>query len=299
MAGDEWLNIIKGQRRSGLVLAERSAARRRIRLERRVAGRALPDARRGGGVEAALASGRPSMALWGPSQSGNSRCCPGIWTRQRTRRRSGLAVGSRVAGGVCGAARQAGLRASEPLQPAARRVGLRHAVHLCREVPEPRHPVELKLATEEQALHALAAGYVMECDTRTAKGREVFHEAAGVDRKLFELKARFRARAAAAAGPGTLADGVERAGRFDRRRLVALPQLGAGLEQPASRLASDPLLRADAAALGEFGAWLFWDPGGVERALAEAAGATRQDSQTGGGALHCLLAPRRAAVSGH
>jgi hypothetical protein len=119
--------------------------------------------------------------------------------------------------------------------------------------------VEITLASEEQVLHALAAGYVMECDTRTSEARETFHEAAGLDRRIAESKTRFRVQ-----GP------PNRAGRERLQVLLnALDDLiaadwpryrnlGPDWKSLRPRLASEPLLREEDA-LADFAAWLFWD----------------------------------------
>ena len=131
---------------------------------------------------------------------------------------------------------------------------------LRREVADALHPVELKLASEGQLLHALAAGYVMECDALMPDGRELFHDAPGLDQKLSELKLRFHVRAPA--------------NRFVREQLQRTldvledlisadwpryRNLRADWKGMRARLASDPLLRSDAEALAEFSRWLFWD----------------------------------------
>jgi hypothetical protein len=212
-------------------------------------------------VEAARAWGRPSMALWGPSQSGKSTLLSRYLDAPADPKAvSALQWDREMPVAFVGRPDKPDCVHLNPYNQQHDASGCVTRFTLCREVPEPRHPVELKLATEEQALHALAAGYVMECDTRTAKGREVFHEAASVDRKLFELRARFRARAAASRPVrerlqtvlNVLDDLI--AADWSRYR-----NLAPDWKSLRPRLASDPLLRADAAALGEFGAWLFWD----------------------------------------
>ena len=212
-------------------------------------------------VDAAVAAGRPSLALWGPSQSGKSTLLS---------RYLDAPADPKAASALQWDHEQPVVFVGRPDKP--------HCVHLnpynqqhdasgcvtrftlCQEVPDARHPVELKLATEEQALHALAAGYVMECDTRTAKGREVFHEAASVDRKLVELKARLRTRGAASRPVRerlqTVLDVLDDLVAADWPRYRNLAPDWKNLRP---RLASDPLLRSDAAGLGEFTAWLFWD----------------------------------------
>ncbi|HVM46761.1 MAG TPA: virulence factor SrfC family protein, partial [Candidatus Acidoferrum sp.] len=212
-------------------------------------------------VEAAVAAGKPCLALWGPSQSGKSTLLS---------RYLDAPADPKATSALQWDPMKPVVFVGRPDKPQCVHLNPYNQQHdasgcvtrftLCQEVADPHHPVELKLATEEQALHALAAGYVMECDTRTAKGREVFHEAAGVDRKLVELKSRFRGRGAAS--------------RQVRERLQTVlnvlddliaadwaryRNLAPDWKNLRPRLASDPLLRSDAAGLEEFSAWLFWD----------------------------------------
>ena len=212
-------------------------------------------------IEVAFASGRPCLALWGPSQSGKSTLLsryldapsqPGFASALQWEPNEPVAF--------VGRPDKPGCVNLNPYNQQHDASGCVTRFTLCRQIPDTRHPVELKLATEEQILHALAAGYVMECDTRTANGRELFHEAAGIDQRLFELKGRFRGRPVA--------------NRSVRERLQILlnvlddliaadwpryRNLVSDWKNLRPRLASDPLLRADAAALAEFAVWLFWD----------------------------------------
>ena len=149
-------------------------------------------------VEAAQASGRPCLALWGPSQSGKSTLLSRyLDTPSQPQAVSALQWDPQTPVAFVGRPDRLGCVHLNPYNQQRDASGCVTRFTLRREVPDARHPVELKLASEEQLLHALAAGYVMECDTRTADAREVFHEAGKVDQKLSELQARFRGRGAA------------------------------------------------------------------------------------------------------
>ena len=212
-------------------------------------------------VEAAVAAGRPCLALWGPSQSGKSTLLSRYLDAPADPKSvSALQWDRETPVTFVGRPDKPDCVHLNPYNQQHDASGCVTRFTLCQEVADPRHPVELKLATEEQALHALAAGYVMECDTRTGKGRELFHEAASVDRKLIELKARFRARGAASRPVRerlqTVLNVLDDLIAADWARYRNLAPDWTNLRP---RLASDPLLRAEAAALAEFAAWLFWD----------------------------------------
>jgi hypothetical protein len=212
-------------------------------------------------VEAAVAARRPCLALWGPSQSGKSTLLS---------RYLDAPADPKVVSALQWEASAPVVFVGRPDKPDCVHLNPYNQQHdasgcvtrftLRDDVADSKHPVELKLATEEQALHALAAGYVMECDTRTTKGREVFHEAAAVDRKLMKLKSQFRGRRAVSRevreGLQTVLNVLDDLISADWARYRNLAPDWRNLRP---RLASDPLLRADAAGLAEFTAWLFWD----------------------------------------
>lgn len=212
-------------------------------------------------VEAARASGRPCLALWGPSQSGKSTLLSRYLDMpSHPEAVSALQWDPQTPVAFVGRPDRPGCVHLNPYNQQRDASGCVTRFTLCREVPDARHPVELKLASEEQLLHALAAGYVMECDTRTADAREVFHEAGKLDHKLSELQARFRGRGAASRPVRerlqTVLNVLDDLIAADWPRYRNLKPDWRSLRP---RLASNSLLRSDAAALAEFAGWLFWD----------------------------------------
>jgi hypothetical protein len=238
-------------------------------------------------VEGASASGRPCMALWGPSQSGKST----LLSRYLDAPAHPDAVSALQWAGdapvaFVGRPDKPGCVHLNPYNQQRDASGCLTRFILRREIADPRHPVELKLASEEQLLHALAAGYLMECDTRSAEARETFHEAAGLDHRIAELKTRFRAQGPQSRPARERLQGVlnvlddliaadwprYRNLRPDwkslRPRLASDPLLrtcGAGILPASGDARGDagrmpaPRPRGDGGALAEFAAWLFWD----------------------------------------
>ncbi len=212
-------------------------------------------------VEEASASGRPCMALWGPSQSGKST----LLSRYLDAPAHPDAVSALQWAGdapvaFVGRPDKPGCVHLNPYNQQRDASGCVTRFTLRREIADPRHPVEVKLASEEQVLHALAAGYLMECDTRSAEARETFHEAAGLDHRLAELKTRFCAQGLpnrpARERLQTVLNVLDDLIAADWPRYRNLRPDWKSLRP---RLASDPLLRSDAGALADFAAWLFWD----------------------------------------
>ena len=211
-------------------------------------------------VEAASASGRPCMALWGPSQSGKSTLLSRyLDAPARPDAVSALQWTSDAGVAWVGRPDKPDCTHLNPYNQQRDASGCVTRFTLRREIAEPRHPVEVKLAGEGQVLHALAAGYLMECDTRSGEARETFHEAAGLDQRIAASRNRFPAEG--------------RPNRAARERLQAVltvlddliaadwpryRNLRPDWKGLRPRLASEPLLREEGA-LADFAAWLFWD----------------------------------------
>ena len=212
-------------------------------------------------VEGASASGRPAMALWGPSQSGKSTLLSRyLDAPAHPDAVSALQWASDAPVAFVGRPDKPDCVHLNPYNQQRDASGCVTRFTLCREIADPRHPAEIKLASEEQVLHALAAGYLMECDTRSAEARETFHEAPGLDRRIAELKTRFHAQCLPNRPARERLQGVlnvlDDLIAADWPRYRNLRPDWKGLRP---RLASDPLLRGDAGALSDFAAWLFWD----------------------------------------
>jgi len=118
-------------------------------------------------------SAKPVMALWGPSQTGKSTLMSGylddpedgLGERSALRWSEGEPVRY-----VVGKDKSDGVITLNPFNFGSDASGCVSRYMLCDEVPDAEHPVEVTLATETQILHALAVGYLSECEERNAKG---------------------------------------------------------------------------------------------------------------------------------
>ncbi len=119
------------------------------------------------------ASKRPCMALWGPSQTGKSTLMSGCLDDPE----DGLGERSALRWSetepvrfVVGKNKSDELIVLNPFNFGSDASGCVSRYVLSDSVPDPEHPVEVTLATETQILHALAVGYLSECDERNEKG---------------------------------------------------------------------------------------------------------------------------------
>lgn len=118
-------------------------------------------------------SAKPVMALWGPSQTGKSTLMSGylddptdgLGERSALRWSEGEPVRY-----VVGKDKSDAVITLNPFNFGSDASGCVSRYVLCDSVPDADHPVEVTLATETQILHALAVGYLSECEERNAKG---------------------------------------------------------------------------------------------------------------------------------
>lgn len=124
-------------------------------------------------IQKGEASAKPVMALWGPSQTGKSTLMSGYLDDpedglgERSALRWSEAEPVRF---VVGKDKSDDLIVLNPFNFGSDASGCVSRYVLCDAVPDPEHPVEVTLATESQILHALAVGYLSECEERNDKG---------------------------------------------------------------------------------------------------------------------------------
>jgi len=119
------------------------------------------------------ASAKPVMALWGPSQTGKSTLMSGylddpednLGERSALRWSEGEPVRY-----VVGQDKSDSVIVLNPFNFGSDASGCVSRYVVGDEVPDPEHPVEITLANESQILHALAVGYLSECEERNDKG---------------------------------------------------------------------------------------------------------------------------------
>ncbi len=127
-------------------------------------------------------SAKPVMALWGPSQTGKSTLMSGYLDDpedalgERSALRWSEAEPVRY---VVGKDKSDSVITLNPFNFGSDASGCVSRYVLCDEVPDAEHPVEVTLATETQILHALAVGYLSECEERNDKGEITAWDAEG------------------------------------------------------------------------------------------------------------------------
>jgi len=118
-------------------------------------------------------SAKPVMALWGPSQTGKSTLMSGYLDdpEDSLGERSALRWSeTEPVRYVVGKDKSDAVITLNPFNFGSDASGCVSRYVLCEEVPDPEHPVEVTLATGSQILHALAVGYLSECEERNSKG---------------------------------------------------------------------------------------------------------------------------------
>lgn len=118
---------------------------------------------------------KPTMAIWGPSQSGKSTLLSGyldepsddLGVRSALKWSEGEPVRF-----VVGGDKTDRVIVLNPFNYGSDASGCVSRFTLCddKDVKYPDHPVELELATEPQLMQALAVGYLSECEVKNAKG---------------------------------------------------------------------------------------------------------------------------------
>ncbi|SRR6266571_2074643 len=131
-------------------------------------------------VSYALASNRRCIALWGPSQAGKSTLLSRYFdTRsvqidhsapqsalQWSPQEPVVFLGRRDTPPAC--------VQLNPYNQGADASGCVSRFVLKEAVDDPVHPIELRLCTEPQILHSLAAGFLSECNQRAGQAQEIF-----------------------------------------------------------------------------------------------------------------------------
>jgi hypothetical protein len=116
---------------------------------------------------------KPCMALWGPSQTGKSTLLSAYIDKEDddTGKESALTWHeSDPVRFVVGKDKSNSITVLNPFNFGADASGCVSRFTAKDSVPDPLHPVEITIATDMQILHALAVGYLSECQPRNVKG---------------------------------------------------------------------------------------------------------------------------------
>ncbi|TAE85586.1 MAG: hypothetical protein EAZ82_13135 [Verrucomicrobia bacterium] len=116
---------------------------------------------------------KPCMALWGPSQTGKSTLLSGYIDKPD----DDIGLESALTWHpsdpvrfVVGRDKSSRVTVLNPFNFGADASGCVSRFSAQDQVPDPLHPVEIVLASDLQILHALAVGYLSECEPRNSKG---------------------------------------------------------------------------------------------------------------------------------
>ncbi len=143
------------------------------------------------GLIAAETVAKPCLALWGPSQSGKSTLMSGYLDHPEddAGHKSALTWHAQEpVRFVVGRDKGAHITVLNPFNFGSDASGCVSRFTLRESVSDPLHPVEIVLATEWQILHALAVGYLSECEPRNAKGEVTSWDSDSFTALLAKLK---------------------------------------------------------------------------------------------------------------
>ena len=118
---------------------------------------------------------RPCMALWGPSQTGKSTLLSGYIDKPEDDHGLESALTwhqDDPVRFVIGRDKSSRITVLNPFNQGADASGCVSRFSANYHVPDPFHPVEIVLASNMQILHALAVGYLSECEPKNAKGEQ-------------------------------------------------------------------------------------------------------------------------------
>jgi hypothetical protein len=200
------------------------------------------------------------MALWGPSQTGKSTLMSGCLDDPE----DGLGERSALRWSenepvrfVVGKNKSDELIVLNPFNFGSDASGCVSRYVLSESVPDPEHPVEVTLATETQILHALAVGYLSECDERNEKGEITVWSSESFKSLLDRQKSGGAAKREAFEALHQLAETVDLLILSEIRRYSNLSTQWAGQLRP-QMLESEGLL-SSLEAVDRFAAELLWD----------------------------------------
>jgi len=118
------------------------------------------------------ANSKPCMAIWGPSQTGKSTLLSGYLDdpQDHLGERSALKWSDEEpVRFVVGEDKSDRVIVLNPFNFGSDASGCVSRFVLCDSIPDPLHPVEVVLATDAQLMHALAVGYLSECDSKNSQ----------------------------------------------------------------------------------------------------------------------------------
>jgi Putative bacterial virulence factor len=205
-------------------------------------------------------SAKPVMALWGPSQTGKSTLMSGylddpedgLGERSALRWSEGEPVRY-----VVGKDKSDAVITLNPFNFGSDASGCVSRYVLCDTVPDADHPVEVTLATETQILHALAVGYLSECEERNAKSEITAWDAESFKALLDRQQGSGAVKREAFEALQQLAETIDLLILSEIRRYSNLASQWSGALRP-QMLECEALL-ASVQAVEKFAAELLWD----------------------------------------
>lgn len=212
-------------------------------------------------VEASQRNKKPSMALWGPSQTGKSTL-----------------ISSYVDSGADEIGNDSGLHWPEgeparfvvkdpdadaivlnPYHFGADASGCVSRFVLHDEIPDPMHPVEVRLTTPMQIMHALALGYLSECNVLNQDGETTYFKAEEFSKRLADFARKTKSGDARRASYDAVHPFVDLLETLIFSELPRYQNLHPAWKSLRRELLECPALSADIQNVYDFAAEVLWD----------------------------------------
>ena len=217
---------------------------------------------------------RPCMALWGPSQTGKSTLLSGYIDKPEDDHGLESALTwhqDDPVRFVIGRDKSSRITVLNPFNQGADASGCVSRFSANYHVPDPFHPVEIVLASNMQILHALAVGYLSECEPKNAKGEQTSWDSNSINALIERMQPAGAPAAPTREGFEFLQNLAETIDLLVMSEVARYPSLRASWKSEfRGKLLRSLSLQSSVAQAEKFAFEFLWDSWGCHRSLQNA-----------------------------